>query len=70
MPNGDTNSFWIHGPLLAKQILFDSLDTALHGTLTGSIADLSTSSAFNLTSKQITDTIGWFGGTSRPRPFN
>jgi hypothetical protein len=65
-----SNSWWLHGPLLAKQILFDSLDIALHGTITGSIADLSTSSAFNLTSKQITDTIGWFGGTTRPVPFN
>jgi hypothetical protein len=67
MPN---NSWWLHGAILNKQVLFDSLDVALHGTITGSIADLSTASAFNLTQGQIDRAIAWFGGTSRPVAFN
>ena len=74
MPN---NSWWLHGALINKQILFDSLDVALHGTITGSVADLSTGS-FGLTPDQITKALAWFrvssfdplNGTKRPVPLN
>jgi hypothetical protein len=35
-----SNSWWLHGPIIAKQVLFDSIDVALHGQITGNITDL------------------------------
>jgi len=58
MPN---NSWWLHGPAYTRQLLFDSLDAALHGVPTGSIADITTASGYNLTQEQITRARDWFG---------
>ena len=72
-------SWYIHGPILAQQLLFDSLDVALHGHLTGSIADLPQFLADNptyLTADQAVRTINWFKssvnptGMLRPKPIN
>ena len=67
-----TGSWWIHGPLLAQQLLFDSLDVALHGHLTGSVADLGTFQTAHptyLTAAQAAKTIAWFGGSGSSRPI-
>ncbi len=67
-----TGSWWLHGPLQSQQLLFDSLDVALHGHITGSVADLVAFQAANptyLTVSQVSRTLTWFGNAGSTRPF-
>ena len=62
--NMPASSWWLHGPVKVKQLLFDSLDVALDGTLNGNICNLTTAAGYNLTQDQIDRTTAWFGMTN------